>query len=134
MKDEIRHTWQFSRPPQEVWEYLTKPELLEQWLGKMDLKPVVGHKFELATKAGGFTKCEVTEVIPFTRLSYSWQYPSFKNKKTFDSRVVWTLTPTKEGTELQLVHNGFSELEDHIAHNNGWTMLGQRLLKLLNEN
>ena len=134
MKDEIRLTWHFERSPEEVWDYLTTPELLEQWLAKMDFKPIVGHKFELATKSGGVTRCEVTEVMPFTKLSYSWQYPSLKNKKTFDSKVTWTLTPTKDGTQLQLVHNGFSVLEDYILHDNGWTSLGQRLLKLLNEN
>ncbi len=45
MQKEIKHTWHFSQSPQEVWEYLTKPELMEQWLGKTDFQPIVGHKF-----------------------------------------------------------------------------------------
>ena len=134
MKDEIKHVWHFNRPPKEVWEYLTIPELLEQWLCKMDFKPVVGHKFEVPTKAGGTTMCEVTEVIPLKMLSYSWQFPSVKSKKTYDSKVVWTLVPTNDGTELYLVHNGFTILDDYIAHENGWTTLGGRLLKLMNVN
>ena len=28
MQKEIKHTWHFNQSPQEVWEYLTKPELL----------------------------------------------------------------------------------------------------------
>jgi uncharacterized protein YndB with AHSA1/START domain len=131
-KSEIKHTWNFRQSPAEVWEYLTKPELLEQWLAKMDFKPVVGHQFEVPNKSGRLTKCEVAEVTPFTRLSYSWKFPSMKSERTFDSKVVWTLTKTKEGTQLQLVHDGFSILEDYIAHDNGWTTLGNRLTKLLN--
>jgi hypothetical protein len=42
------------------------------------------------------------------------------------------LTPKEHGTELQLVHNSFSALEDYIAHNNGWTTLGNRFVELLN--
>ena len=45
MQREIKQTWQFTQSPQEVWEYLTQPELLEQWLGETDFQPIVGHKF-----------------------------------------------------------------------------------------
>lgn len=34
MQEEIRQTWFFKQSPGEVWEYLTKPELIEQWLMK----------------------------------------------------------------------------------------------------
>ena len=134
MKDKIRHVWRFNHPPEDVWEYLTRSELLEQWLGKMDFKPIVGHKFEVPTKTGTTTKCEVTEVVPFTRLVWSWKYSSAKSKKTFDSNVVFTLVPIPRGTELQLVHDGFTVLEDYINHNNGWTTLGRRLIELVDTN
>ena len=132
MEKEIKHTWYFNQPPQEVWEYLTKPELLEQWLVKTDFKPIVGHKFHFFSKTGKITNCEVLDVKPVTNLSYSWQYPSAKDNKVFDSKVVWTLTPIENGTELQLLHNGFTALDDFIAHNNGWTALGIRLGERLN--
>ena len=87
MQKEINHTWHFNQSPEEVWEYLTKPELLEQWLAKTDFQPVVGHKFRLEGKEGCLEFCEVLEVKPFTRLSYSWQYASVVDKKRFDSRT-----------------------------------------------
>ena len=132
MQKEIKHTWQFSQPPQEVWEYLTRSELLEQWLVKTDFQPVVGHKFHFFSKTGKATYCEVLEVKPFTRLSYSWQKKSSKENKPFNSKVVWTLVPKENGTELQLVHNGFIALEDFIGHENGWKACLNKFEELLN--
>ena len=132
MQKEIKHTWFFSRSPQEVWEYLTKPELIEQWLMKTDFKPIVGHKFRFTTTSGKIIHCEVLEVNPFNRLSYKWLANSANGNKTFDSKVVWTPVPKDNGTELQLVHDGFIELEDYVGHNNGWARLGNKLVELLN--
>ena len=132
MQKEIKHTWHFNQSPQVVWEYLTKPELLEQWLTKTDFQPIVGSKFHFNDKSGKIISCEVLEVKPFIKLSYSWQYASAKDNKRFDSKVMWTLVPKENGTELQLVHNGFTALEDFIAHNSGWTTLGNRFVELLN--
>lgn len=133
MKKEIKQIWHFNQPPQDVWEYLTQSELLEQWLGKVDFRPVAGHQFSISGKGGCLIYCEVLTVQPFTQLSYSWQYASVKEpEKRFDSKVVWTLTPTVNGATLELLHNGFELMEDHDSHNNGWQTLGRRLSELLN--
>ncbi len=132
MQNEIKQVWQFNQTPQEVWEYLTKPELIEQWFAKTDFQPIVGNKFRFTDKSGKIIYCEVLEVKPFTKLSYLWQFPSAKDNKLLDSKVVWTLTPKEQGTELQLVHHGFILLEDYNAHNNGWARLGNRFVELLN--
>ncbi len=132
METEIKLVWHFRQSPQMVWEYLTKPELLEQWLTKTDFQPIVGQPFQFLDKTGKIVRCKVLEVKPFTRLSYSWQYHSAKDGRVIDSRVVWMLVPAGNGTDLQLVHNGFTAPEDHAAHNNGWTNLGMRLTELLN--
>jgi uncharacterized protein YndB with AHSA1/START domain len=126
MKKEIHKTWFFKQPPRDVWEYLTKPELIEQWLMKSDFKPIVGHKFQFIhapkneSNYNGSTQCEVLEVTPFTKLSYSWNGGTKDGTRTYNSRVEWTLIPKGTGTELQLMHNGFSALEDAIAHDSGW--------------
>ena len=114
-----------------VWEHLTKPELLEQWLGKMDFKLIVGHKFQIIGKQGSLIDCQVQEVKPYTLLSYLWQKKSIKDGKPFNSTVVWTLIEKEDGTELHLVHDGFTSSEDHTEHNNGWILLGNRLIELL---
>jgi len=77
MQKEIKQTWHFKQSPQEVWEYLTKPGLIEQWLMKTNFKPIAGHKFQFTfapkpdSKYEGAVNCEVLELKPFTKLSYS---------------------------------------------------------------
>jgi uncharacterized protein YndB with AHSA1/START domain len=138
MQKEIKHTWHFARSPEEVWDYLTKPELIEQWLMKTDFQPKVGHRFRFAHSTenkscyDNITHCEVLEVKPFTTLSYSWKGSTKDGSRIFNSKVVWTLIPTEGGTELQLVHNGFAVLEDVIAHNTGWTALVKQFVELVN--
>jgi len=134
MQKEIKQTSFFSQSPEKVWDYLTKPELIEQWLGKTDFQPIVGHKFRFISPYGNDSICEVLEVKPFTRLSYSWQKNSAKDNRPFNSIIVWTLVPNKKGTELQLDHNGFAALEDYDAHNNGWTSCFTQLGELLKTN
>ena len=132
MEKEVKLTWFFNQPPTMVWKYLTQPELIEQWLGKTDFKPIAGHKFRFISPYGNDSYCEVLEVKPYSRISYSWQTNSLYDGKPFDSTVVWTLVPKGNGTELQLLHSGFRAVEDAIAHNDGWTRIGNKMAELLN--
>ena len=133
MQKEIQRTIWFSSPPPEVWEYLTKPELIEQWLGESDFQPIVGHKFQFTSPYGNHSYCEVLEVKPFSRLSYSWQKNSAKDNKPFDSKVEWTLIPKDNGTELQLLHHGFRESEDIAPHESGWNTCFRQMEELINK-
>ncbi len=133
MQKEIMQTWFFQQPLGEVWDYLTKPELIEQWLMKSDFKPVLGHKFTFVynakpgSKYEGIVRCEVLEVRPFTRLSYSWSGNTQDKSRTYDSTVIWTLVPKDNGTELQLQHDGFTVLEDILVHTTGWNSCLKKL-------
>lgn len=132
MQKEIKQSWHFDQAPGEVWEYLTKPELLEQWLMKTNFQPIVGHKFyfigECNDEGRSIAECEVLEVKPNSYLSYSWQANSAGNGKPFDSKVEWILVPAGKGTQLQLVHSGFKVLEDLLGHNEGWTKIGNKII------
>lgn len=138
MKKEIKQTWQFNQPPKEVWKYLTKPELIEQWLSKTDFKPIVGHKFQFTNRCktehdkSYYTFCQVLEIIPHKLLSYSWQKGIDEKVITVDSVVTWTLNDKNGGTELLLQHNGFTLMEDNILHTNGWNECLDKIIELLN--
>src|SRR5689334_9884409 len=99
MKKEIKQTWQFSQKAEEVWDYLTKPELMEQWLMKSDFQPVPGTKFRFIftpkpnSPYDGTVNCEVLEIHPVTRLSYSWNGWTMDKSRNYNSTVVWTLVP-----------------------------------------
>jgi uncharacterized protein YndB with AHSA1/START domain len=132
MKKEIKHTYTYSHSPEIVWEHLTKPELIEQWLGKTDFQPIVGHKFRFISPYGNDSICEVLKVKLFTGLSYSWQKNSSIDNKPFNSKVEWTIVPNENGTELQLVHTGFALLEDVVAHEAGWNTCLKQLEERIN--
>lgn len=136
--EKIQQKWLFNQPPQEIWDYLTKPELIEQWLMKTDFKPIVGHKFQFEShpdddcQYGGITHCEVLEIIPLQKLSYSWKSGNESIESSIDSVVVWTLTEKNGGTELQLQHSGFKLLAAYTSHKNGWSQFVNGLIELLN--
>jgi len=138
MQKDINRSWFFRQPQQEVWDYLTKAELLEQWLMKNNFKPVVGHQFQFISdgltdcEIAGVAYCQVLEVVPTSRLSYSWKYSMKGAEISTDSVVTWTLHEKNGGTELHLLHNGFTLMEDVISHTDGWVKNLNRLTELLN--
>jgi uncharacterized protein YndB with AHSA1/START domain len=87
-------------PPEKIWRALTQPHLVEQWLMKNDFKPDVGHHFKFSADWGA-VDCQVLEVQPNKRLSYTWAAYGL------ESVVTWTLTPTTTGTHLRMEQQGF---------------------------
>ena len=136
MQRDIHHQWFFPHPPGVVWEHLTQPALLAQWLMENDFRPEVGHRFRFRAtpkvKLGfdGNIYCEVLEVVPRRRLSYSWRGGAGPERITLDSVVVWTLLAKDGGTELTLEHRGFRGVKNYLAYvimSRGWAKIGKRL-------
>ena len=129
MTASIKHQFFFPHAPETVWEYLTKPELMEQWLMKNDFMPIIGYDFQFRTNPipsldfDGIFYCRVVEIVPFKRLSYSWKSGPGDGRITLDSLVVWKLEPKNDGTELFLEHSGFSKKDNLNMYNamtDGW--------------
>jgi uncharacterized protein YndB with AHSA1/START domain len=133
MKNELHKELFLSQSPQEVWDYLTKPGLIKEWLGETDMQPIEGFKFRFISPYGNHSYCEVLEVKPFTKLVYSWQKNSATDNQPFTSIVTWTLIPKANGTELQLTHSGFNTQEDIDAHSNGWSVCLTQFKNLINK-
>jgi len=137
----IQHQLFYPHPPEVVWDYLTDPELMAQWLMPNDFKPVPGHEFQFKTKPipafdfDGIVYCKVLEITPFTSLAYSWQFGS-GDGTLHNSVVNWTLTPKDNGTELLLVHNGFDQTDTPIfaAMEAGWLQNMNKIVQLINTN
>ncbi|WP_214226523.1 SRPBCC domain-containing protein [Pedobacter sp. B4-66] len=137
----IKHQFFFSHPVETVWEYLTKSELMEQWLMKNNFQPILGFEFEFRTGPipsldfDGIFHCKVLEIIPFKKLSYSWRSGPGEGKITLDSVVVWQLQPTDKGTEVSLEHKGFAKKENldfYNGLNQGWIEKLNNIANLLN--
>jgi uncharacterized protein YndB with AHSA1/START domain len=140
MTRSIQHKLFFSHPPEVVWEYLTKSELMEQWLMKNDFLPIVGYDFQFRINPmpkfefDGIVYCKVLEVVPFSKLSYSWKGGPGEGKITLDSIVVWKLHPKGNGTELSLEHDGFMENTDmYTAMHAGWLKNMHKIAELINK-
>jgi len=140
MTRSIKHHFFYPHPPETVWEFLTNPELMEQWLMKNDFQPIVGLDFQFRTKPipgldfDGIFYCKVLEIVPFKKLSYSWKSGPGDGKITLESIVVWKLQPTEKGTELFLEHSGFSKEENLDFYNglmHGWLEKFQKIAELL---
>ena len=140
MANVIKNTLFFAHPVSMVWEYLTKPELMAQWLMKNDFQPIVGMDFQFRTNPipslnfDGICYCKVLEIVPFKRLSYSWKCGPGDGKIELDSVVVWKLEQKNNGTELLLEHS-FSKTENLDLYNGfaeGWSKHMQKIADLLN--
>jgi uncharacterized protein YndB with AHSA1/START domain len=143
MQTAIKNNWFYNCAPNMVWDFLTRPELLSQWLMENDIKPVVGHKFMFRTKAypamefDGNIYCEILEVVPFKKLSYSWKGGPGDGRVNLDTIVSWTLTPKDKGTELFLEHTGFGVMTNaniYQAMNEGWKKnMAEKLANLISK-
>jgi uncharacterized protein YndB with AHSA1/START domain len=108
----IQYQLFFPHKPAAVWDYITKPELIAQWLMPSNFKPVVGHEFQLNAPAmpemdfDGVFYCKVLEVVPHQKLSYSWKFGPGDGTLN-NSVVIWLLTEKDNGTELLMKHNEF---------------------------
>ena len=141
MTKSIQHRLFYPHPPKAVWEYLTKPELMEQWLMKNDFQPILGVDFQFRTNPipsmdfDGIFYCKVLDIVPFQRLSYSLKGGPGDGKINLDSIVVWRLQPKDGGTELALEHDGFKEVENFAIFNGmneGWLKNMKKIAQLLN--
>lgn len=117
--DSFRMMRTMEAAPEDVWDYLTRPELLEVWLASGTIEAKKGGRVELhfdldeseeRQKAGGAVYGVVRDIEPGCMLEYDWtdvapgssrasaQYP--------DSVVRFVLTPAGDGVEVEVVHGG----------------------------
>ena len=120
-------------PPEKIWRALTQPHLIEEWLMKNDFAPVVGHRFNLRGEWGGVLDCEVLVVEPNKSLSYTRNFAHEDAAFALQSVVTMTLTPTRTGTLLRMVQEGFRphQKQAYGGAKAGWNEFFNRLQSLL---
>lgn len=120
----------YAHPPAAVWKALTDPALHARWWAAGDVRPIVGHRFELDMGKWGKQPCEVLEVDPGHVIKYRF------GAGTLDTIITWRLTAEGAGTRLTLVHEGF-DLDSPISRQafegmkGGWPAVLDRLEAVL---
>jgi uncharacterized protein YndB with AHSA1/START domain len=125
----------YTAPVEKVWTALTDKDQMKQWYFELqEFKPLPGFEFRFF---GGKKEkqylhiCEVMEVVPLEKLSYSWRYDGYSG----NSIVSFELFKEDEThTRLKLKHDGLNSFpsdEPDLAASNfaeGWNfILGESL-------
>jgi uncharacterized protein YndB with AHSA1/START domain len=114
---------------------------MAQWLMENNFQLIVGFDFHFKTKPkpafnfDGIFHCKVLEIVPFKKLSYSWNGGSGDGEINLESVVTWRLEPKDKGTEVFLEHTGFDREENlgfYNGLNQGWIEKFEGIAKLLN--
>ena len=127
-----------------LWNVLTTGALMARWMMEpKGFAPVVGTRFTFqTTPAGawdGTIHCEVLEVKPLERFSFSWKGGDAANAgygSKLNTVVSWTLSDSAGGTRLQLRHSGFELPGNDTAYANlgkGWKVCMERVSGIAGE-
>lgn len=136
----IRQNFFYAHPVESVWEYLTDAGMLAQWLMPNDFQLTVGHDFQFRMKPipqlelDGIFYCTVLEIDPLKKLSYTWKGGPGNGVIALDTVVVWTLAEKDNGTDLQVEHSGFKEVENlelYKGMTDGWRQNMQKIAQRL---
>jgi uncharacterized protein YndB with AHSA1/START domain len=119
----------FNAPVEKVWKAITNKDDMKQWYFDLAaFTPEVGFEFRFY---GGKEDrqylhiCEITEVIPNKKLTYSWRYDGYDGI----SYVTFELFAEGNTTRLKLTHAGletFPANNPDFAKENfaaGWTAI-----------
>lgn len=113
---------------QEIWKALTDNNVMKKWYFVLEeFKPQIGFQFQFqgGTETKTYTHlCEITEVIPNKKLSYTWKYEGYPG----NSKVTFQLFPEGGKTKLKVIHEGlesFPSSADFAKENfkKGWTTI-----------
>ena len=124
---------EMAHPPEKIWKALTTSHFIKEWLMENDFELSVGHKFNFRAKPmygwNGVTDCEVLEIIPNEKLSYSWNASGEQAEDGLKTVVTWTLTPTAKGTHVLMEQSGFRPQDEggYQAMRGGWPRIIAKL-------
>ncbi|WP_193045401.1 SRPBCC family protein [Mycolicibacterium baixiangningiae] len=126
----------YSHAPQQVWQALTDPGLVEKWLmpstGMLNAAVGTHFIFTVPTEPPGEIACEVLKLRPGQRLTLSWV--DLRAARPARWLVDWTVDRQGGGTRLLLRHSGFDirDPRQKMARN-GMERMWRRVLTQLGE-
>jgi uncharacterized protein YndB with AHSA1/START domain len=115
-------------PPQEVFRWFVRPELLVRWIGiDARLEPQPGGLFRFEIAEGEWCSGRYLEVVPGRRVVVTWGWDSGAIPvPPGSSTVAVDLLEHPEGTLVRLVHRDLAP-EARRLHAEGWSRFLARL-------
>ncbi len=121
----------YPKPLETVWQALTDPKAIAEWLMPCDFRPLVGHHFTIRANATdkwrGFTKCVVLTLEPPNLMEWQWESADIPKP----TRVRFELQAVEGGTRLSLTHTGATIADDMESLSQGWPVKLAQLRDLL---
>lgn len=126
---------------EKVWQAITDRDAMQKWyFDFQEFKPEVGFEFRFwggpADDRQYLHICEITEVVPNRKLSYSWRYDGYPGQTV----VSFELSPEGSGTKVKLSHSGLetfpTDVADFAPENfvEGWNwIIGKSLKEFLEQ-
>jgi uncharacterized protein YndB with AHSA1/START domain len=103
-----------------VFAFFTDPDRLIRWMGvTAELKPERGGIMLLEVLPGRVARGEFTEVIPVSRLAYTFGWEGREKVPPGSSLIEVDLTPKNGSTIVHFTHSGLPP-EEVAAHREGW--------------
>lgn len=114
--------------PQTVFGFLTDPQKMRRWLGRMvELDPRPGGMVRIDVNGRDVIRGTFVEVLPPQRVTFTWGWEGTEARVPPGSTTVEiTLEPQKGGTLLRLRHRGLRG-PDKDRHALGWNHYLPRL-------
>jgi uncharacterized protein YndB with AHSA1/START domain len=111
-----------------VFAFFTDPERLVRWIGiRADLNPNSGGIFLLEVHPGRVARGQFKEVVPVTRLAFSWGWEGHNESVLPGSSLIEIDLISKNGSTLvRFSHSGLPA-EAVPGHTEGWTHFLARL-------
>jgi len=115
MVEDVQSIIEIEAPRERVWQALTDPAQVVQWMGCLRFRAEPGHIFYLQPNRARRDADDVTDAIACRvevldaprRLSFSWGFPDVP-----DTFVDIRLRNIPGGTHVRLVHSGWDQFED----------------------
>jgi uncharacterized protein YndB with AHSA1/START domain len=127
MPDPLIVTRRIAAPPSRVYRYLTESDLWAIWQGmEASLEASPGGDLWLTMPGGQIANGQFVELVPETRIVFSWGWVGHPEIPPGSTTVEIELTWDGDGTLLTLTHTGLPPSEIEI-HRTGWQHYVPRL-------
>jgi uncharacterized protein YndB with AHSA1/START domain len=107
--------------PETVFSFFIDPNKMVRWMGsRAEADPRPGGTYALDINAQARARGEFVEVVPYSRVVFTFGWDGDQAVPPGSSTVEVTLSPDGEGTHVRLVHRGITTAEMREQHSLGW--------------